>query len=266
MVSTDTQAFPFLKLPPELRKLVYHHVLVFPKPIHPVQKSTVSFLTDHMRACASTDHEKGSCCAFKLGYIYCQATPNVTGEFQLIPDTVLSILATCKQIFEEAVQVFYKDNHIVLGGLTKTAIFLSGIGKRHLHLRELSFNFTTDEAETVYSVLASNRSLKKLHVYMDFPSTEVLKSGKCSLVPARHQRSPHNRRGLEHMLNIKGLEVVELGGFDIVNGGQLVDINDSDAIGPFIKETMTAPYQEKESKVKAKASVNSEKMKKDGGK
>ena len=265
MDSEAIQTFPFLKLPAELRRSVYRHLMIFPEPIHPAPKKGVTAYIQHIRGCPLNQHK------FKLrgasGHAEIRCKNRFTSNVDIIsiPDSVLSLLGTCHQVLREAVHVFYRNNHFVFGGMTSTAGFVAGIGDRFLYLSELSFKFETEKAQPVFWHLARCRSLKKLHIFIDVQNSDLWTGGRGAYNRLHDQRSLHDVPALKHLLTLKGLEVLELGGFDRIacpSGYTLVEVNDPAAIGPYLREKVTAPYQEKKSKVKAKGQVISRKAKK----
>lgn len=269
MESETVQAFPFLKFPLEIQRSVYRYLMVFPEPIHPAPKKGVTVYTQHIRGCPLNWHQYTSQGASGHAEIRCENRFTSRVDIKLIPETVLSILGTCHEVRKGAVDIFYRENHFILGGMISTADFLAGIGDRFLHLSELSFQFETEKAQLVFGYLAKCRALKKLHLFIDVQNRYLWTGGRSAYTPAREQqRSLRDVPAMKHLLSLRGLEVLELGGFDriaVPSGYTLVDINHPAAIGPYLRATVTAPYQEKKSKVKAKGQVMSTQAEKEIG-
>ena len=178
----------------------------------------------------------------------CRNPFNGTHAVVEIPNTVLTLLGVCREIYSEAMPIFYRDNHFIFqrsGGMIKLGLFLCGIGTRSRHVTEVTFSFSSFKASRILAKLRSCISLKKLHIFMDIRDNNVYIKG---------QRTDRSRTfipplgfrfatGVYYLFYFKGLEVAEIAGFDGDSSGNIVDINSPGAIGLALAESMMTPKE-----------------------
>ena len=115
--STTSMAFPFLKLPPEIRCCIYKLVLEAPKPIQahrtarPIFDGTTTRSRKRLRPRMTAEQEKRAC-----------------------GTSTLALLATCRLIYLEAVDFYYARNAFECCTTAHLPDFLDSIGTTNLNL------------------------------------------------------------------------------------------------------------------------------------
>ncbi|MCJ1401304.1 hypothetical protein MMC11_004516 [Xylographa trunciseda] len=128
--------------------------------------------------------------------------------------------------------------------MTHIREFLGGIGDRKLFLSELSFQFVHLLASSVFRNLRTLEFLTKLHIVMDIGAVPILllNRKRKNDWPAKFCLKLRHAPGIASLLQIKGMEVLDITGRDRVEDssqwGRLEDINHEDAIGPIMMKIM----------------------------
>ena len=253
LMDTDkTHVFPFLKLPAEIRQKIYRYVLHFPDPIVLVKALDITSYHKHLRQCPLNTHAFEEEGLSSYNEICC--IDRFTGVSRMIPlpDSVLSILVVSRQIYQEALAEFYTGNHFVFNcerrrfryiGRRATMLamheILAHIGERSQLIGEMSFEFASSYASSVFKLLKKNTRLTKLHLVMEIDA------------PGSGRRGFLTEPGVRDMLGIRGLEVLDIKGHDRIGDSprQLVDIDHPQAIGPIMREKMMMPREQAVKKV-----------------
>ncbi|KAK4496802.1 hypothetical protein PRZ48_012786 [Zasmidium cellare] len=132
--------FRFLDLPAEIRNRIYHMVLIFPEPAVRVEcfsRKMELTLKAHGRLSRASDEV---CCSpFK-----CSDDCQNAGHFSLdAPQEILDIACTCKQVFSEAVPIFYGGNSFSADGSVALEKFTHVVPTERLrHLKKLHLRLT----------------------------------------------------------------------------------------------------------------------------
>ncbi|MCJ1381463.1 hypothetical protein MMC17_004574 [Xylographa soralifera] len=245
----------FLKLPTELKIIIYDHHLTLPSKISPRRWGngdyTLSSFCAHVRNCPLNEH--GVIMRHKAPQKYSCKAPfgdDKTVYHRLTPSR-LALLLTSREVFQTAVGIFYKRNHFVFDckyRMTHMREFLDGIGDRRRFLSELSFQYAHSLANSVFKDLSKIQFLTKLHIVMDIESVPIstLKRKKKEDWLSMFYRTLKEAPGVANLLKINNLEVLEISGRDRVpddsasdsDAGKLVDINHKRALGPDMMRTM----------------------------
>ncbi|KAF7188935.1 hypothetical protein HII31_09858 [Pseudocercospora fuligena] len=126
--------FDFLGLPPELRNRVYDLLLHVSGPVHPSKKPPTS-APKRLR----------------------------DGEQQPAPTSALSILVACKQIYNEAVGIFYAKTPFVFYFPTQVTAFLLTLGPERLSsIGDITMEYDTNVSGGIAFVDLAFLALKKL--------------------------------------------------------------------------------------------------------
>jgi hypothetical protein len=142
--------FPFLKLPPEVRNAIYALLLVFPGVTYPkVEKPTSTTCQfAHLR---DVDREK---------------IP--------VPRSALSILETNRQVHNEAVGMFYRQNDLVFSYPSHLQDFVQSLERERLESVSSLTLFHKNHDEGGFSTMATTlklirrlRGLKKFHLLLE---------------------------------------------------------------------------------------------------
>ena len=109
--SPRESVFPLLSLPPELRSIVFHYALLWE--------------TQPVRICSS-------CSVARPVKKHLHPLNHMTPNF-------LAIFLVSKQVYHEAMPVFYRHNTFLAAGATACTLFLRGIGpERRAQIRDLT--------------------------------------------------------------------------------------------------------------------------------
>ncbi|MCJ1263201.1 hypothetical protein MMC22_003071 [Lobaria immixta] len=96
----------------ELREQIYSYHLALPEPICMRPRKSPSLSASHMAVCKTNRHVKDR----RTGSLQC-INPT-SGEIQLMGcPSRLALLATSKIIYNEAVHIYYRQNHLVWKGV-----------------------------------------------------------------------------------------------------------------------------------------------------
>ncbi|KZF19253.1 hypothetical protein L228DRAFT_271498 [Xylona heveae TC161] len=224
--------FPFLKLPAELRNEIYHYHLLASEKIKPTLPDDTSFVRTHLARCPLNSH-------MVRGRIKCTDCFSGNEEIIRIPPSSLSLLLVNKQIYNEALSIFYHENHFVFANTGELGNFLKAIGpKRRKFISKLTFGFGWG-AHQAFKLLAESLFLKELHINMDLNQRHLGVHHKY-FVPSMMRLAT----GMPALSKLRGLEIVELTGQDKTARG-IVDVNDEGAVGPWLKEQLLQPREEK---------------------
>jgi hypothetical protein len=160
-----TGTFPFLRLPPELRDVIYHMMFRFPpsgieltcvgnernRVLRAVTKDTVAtFSADKWMSCVDW---------------------SPFGLYKEPIQQTLSLLLVNKQIFKEAFSHFYRENVFYFASVDNLGDVLRSLPRyRRQHLTQIAFRFEAYHsplATRVFRYLASLPNLRKLYIEFD---------------------------------------------------------------------------------------------------
>ncbi|KAL9002919.1 MAG: hypothetical protein Q9188_004174 [Gyalolechia gomerana] len=212
-----SSSFPLLKLPPELRMMVYKY--------HFSQKP------DHLNA------------------IYC-ATPKTCGVGQFTcgsahvnDDVPLQMLwVSCKTVYYEAMPIFFSTRKFKFENIERLGEFLTTIGPYHRqHLTSIGFHYekagTTEafDVNEAFRLLGECPNLKRLSIHIH---SHYIGRKKAALA------------GFSTLLRIRGVENLELTFFDAYWISYLYgrDLDDAKKIVTSKLETLKNPYKPAEIK------------------
>ncbi|KAI9715481.1 MAG: hypothetical protein M1812_005957 [Candelaria pacifica] len=141
--------FPFLKLPPEIRNQIYRLVLVYPSTVLSLQVTMPNL--SGIRT-GRKEFRLQRCC-------YHWQPP------WLPPQVVLSILNVNRQVYKEAMPIFYHENHFHVWSGSNLRSFLFGIGsERRSWLREMTIVFQNAGLGSAFTPLSECERLTALHI------------------------------------------------------------------------------------------------------
>ncbi|KAI7543269.1 hypothetical protein KC331_g7492 [Hortaea werneckii] len=195
----------FLGLPPELRNIIYNMVFQLPKSglnlyrkTGPDEPRYFSMMTRSLNERKPLDSWE----SFRF---------NSTDFIRSFPTSVLlSLLQVNKQIYLEAVGLFYYKNHFYCYGFADLHSFVKAISSpkpvlgidRSQFINHLSFNFNFEDrkkaAEVLKVVFEKFYNLKELGVYIDEERWEMFK--KKDRTPFYH--SPEKYTGIDAFYNL----------------------------------------------------------------
>ena len=254
----DVEPFPLERLPTELRIEIFRYHLTIPEMVKPIRvNKNLSSWTKHCKNCPFNQHEiiKWSKNDKRGDAIECKSA--WAGKTEIpIPPSVLTLLLTCRSVYEEALPLFYRYNHFALSGGSSTPLFsfLKSIPNRRRYIEEVSVEFDSRKAAEGFRMLGESR-LSKLNLKVcmgkvDWPGRynyfhhppEALRDGDF-----RHSL------GYEQLSQLRGLKVVNLSGTDrhwvpstnsMASHVHHVDINSKEAAGPELKKLLMRPRLE----------------------
>lgn len=167
-------AFPFLKLPAELRNTIYEMVFTFPKGGFGVTSGYESKVNLWLLG-REFDHDAKS-----VGWSGREediADSDYHLRVRLAADGVFSLLFVNKQIYEEAMPYFYGSNHFHFETFTCFFAFVKGMmAPRADHLSSIGIELNTtrghtlDMFPTAMKCLSNIRSLRKLQIQCRYDS------------------------------------------------------------------------------------------------
>ncbi len=182
--------FPILRLPLELRIMVYKFALTFP--------------CEGGRWTVRRIHQFS-------GQVNGRSVPAAN------PTEILALLSVSRQIYEEAVGIFYSENSFEFHSLSVLWSFLSGIGKkRRKFLRNLALDycsyyqeqFSRDKrfAPNIFKLFKEEMTLRSLHIKID----EVI-----ILHRNKKFKGPQSFPGFGNLIRVRGIkELTFEGRFD----------------------------------------------------
>lgn len=151
------------KLPPEIRRQIYTHLLV--EPITIAIKHYISPNAYKSGEVTRMDHHRK---VFRARKVLDRCRKAWVGA----PPSTTSILLANKSIFHEATPVLYGDNHFFLDSAGILQDFLAWIGQSRQHLRHVEVdgrgimhNETWKAMDRSLRLLESSHSLRALHFY-----------------------------------------------------------------------------------------------------
>ena len=154
--------FNFLKLPPEVRKQIYELILYRNCPPYLVGPSKPGQLKDSN----SNGKERPNATIIP--------PPDVAHDMS---SKCFNILLTCREIFMEAYQIYYRVNVFYFSGLEVMTKFLQNIGAaRRQELVEVHLSWTDFAISTVRGLrlLKTCRNLKAVGIHGFFPTSEMV--------------------------------------------------------------------------------------------
>jgi hypothetical protein len=160
-------SFPFLGLPAELRTIIYE--MVFQYPASGLWLDRYRWDRDHTaRFQVASKHfaEEFSQDGRALDIIrrYGQ-------RFGQSSQEALSLLSVNRQIYEESLPIFYRNNLFYCPKVTKLGQYLRGLAPaRRQHLRQIAFKYLPQDVDVTpaaFQYLGSLPNLRKLYVEID---------------------------------------------------------------------------------------------------
>jgi len=192
-----TDHFPFMRLPPELRLTIYELVFGFPRSgifLELERKSLHVFARSYQGLGDSDDTENSRT-------LNCRP-----------PTEALALLQTNKQIFQEAVPVFYNINTIVCLSVKELDRFLLITPEsRRKHIRHIRFYYVPSDADSAASAFRRLKMMKHLQrLDIDIDGEEWLehKNSKDKQVYPDLLKLP----GLATLRSVRGLRSVTFDG------------------------------------------------------
>jgi len=188
--------FPFFRLPPELRFIVYQWTLFF-------DGEGKGWTPEEGRVRRKT--AAGSRHIF-AGFVNGQEIPCAS------PQEMLQLLSVSKQVYAEAAGVFYSENSFSFENVPSLWKFLSGIGAhrrrfmRRISLEYYSFNNNKKDARfanRAFQLLMEADHLRKLHIDLDEQSI---------LSTYKKFKGVHNFPGFRTLRQLRGVKVVTFEG------------------------------------------------------
>jgi len=181
--TVSNRRFSILKLPLELRIIIYNFALTFP--------CDGLGWTVSARGTIHTLHGR------------------MNGRYieDVEPKEMLSLTAVSRQIYNETIGIYYSENAFAFFSLSDLFSFLCVIGKRRSFLRKIAIyyccysrlHFTEDRtiASKVFNLLQEHVTLRSLHLVID--EVELLKWNK-------KFKGPQDFPGFKQLIQIRGLK------------------------------------------------------------
>lgn len=144
--------FPFLKLPTELRTIIYDMVFAFPL-------SGLSLMPYNGLGFVSRDFSK----PFLIGDFHRKYPPLVAQPISAI----LNMLRLNRQVWDEAMPRFFANNTFYVPDSEKLSRLLSLPQSYRQHIRHLAFSYSPGDHCTVFNSLKSLKKLRRLDISMD---------------------------------------------------------------------------------------------------
>ena len=201
--------FPLLRLPTEIRIMIWEMVLRYP----PSGIRVLGEDRNGRKTIAALDKDYST--PFISGLHFPDRNSPVRFSYKQPLEHSLSLLSVNKQIFEESFASFYRINLFVFPSVTRLAHFLRNTPpSRRQHLTQLAFEYSPVDrllAPDVFSDLASLNKLKTIYVHID--------SAWWSRAWGRPSASGNNTEidhipGLDTLRKLRGLDHVEITGMD----------------------------------------------------
>ena len=185
--------FPFLKLPPEVRNVVYALLLVFPGVTYP-----------------KVDKPTSTVCQFSH-------LSNVNKDKLPVPHSALSILQTNRQIHNEAVGMFYRQNDLVFSYPAHLQDFVQSLECDRLASVSSVTLFHKNHNEGGISTMATTlklvrrlRGLKKFHLLME---QQLVASPSWS--SQTRERCVSRIQGLAVLFTLRGIPDIKVRDLDL---------------------------------------------------
>lgn len=220
------------KLPPELRGKIYLYHLVLHESIPMIPRITPSSIRSHLADCKTSSHFEDH----RMGVLRC--INHSSGETRLIScPSRLALLATSKAIYNEAVHIYYSENHLIFDSVARLQKFITSCRSRYRFMGEISFRYCLINWNSdVFRALIDCQHLRILRI--EFHHRWVSYGERTSLVRAA---------GMNSLRNLRGIKMLELSGKDQIYIGQgnfeEVDVDDSRAVGPILRGELTRPRE-----------------------
>ena len=160
-------SFPFLRLPVELRTIIYE--MVFQYPASGLWLDRYRWDKDHTDRfqVASKDYAKD----FSQNGQALDSVRRYGQRFEQLSQEALGLLSVNKQIYEESLPFFYRNNLFYCPTVIKLGQYLRRLAPaRRQHLRQIAFKYHphyVDVAPAASRYLASLPNLRKLYVEID---------------------------------------------------------------------------------------------------
>lgn len=207
--------FPFLKLPPEIRNVVYTLLLVFPGVTYPkVDKPTSAACHfSHMRDIDKAD---------------------VT-----VPHSALSILETNRQIHNEAVGMFYRQNDLLFSYPAHLQDFVQSLERDRLESVSSVTLFHKNHTEGGISTMATTlklirrlRGLKKFHLLIEH---HLVANPSWSSAHIR-ERCVTRIQGIAVLFTLRGIADIKVRDLDLEDRMHKVGIHKGREVNDTVKD------------------------------
>ena len=192
------------KFPPELREKIYRHVLVLPEPVQ-----IKPFVSPFWSAPDMANVNSGP--------------------------SPLALLATSKVIYNEAVNIYYSENHLIFQSITSLRYFITACSSRYRFMEEISFKYSGIFFDALPALMDCQR-LRILHIHFHHHFIQL--GEHLPLVYATGMESLRKLRGIE-TLELRGKDRIDIGGRRV----QEVDVNDPRALGPILRSELMRPRE-----------------------
>ncbi len=249
--------FPLFKLPPELREKIFRLHLCPGGPIFPVHIKVIRSFSQHKKRCLLGTHSsrplKGNTTIAKSGEyagmkrwsrLVCMNNMTMEEHCYKAPESVLALLETCRDVFTEAVHIFYRFNHFEFVEAYLMHRFLRDCGDRLQYISDIGFRCTDSSLSgPTVALLQELLSLKRITVSIRVklgPRDDA--EGLYSVTSILKKSSSGRQLAL-----LRGIQTLRLRGDDYaweVRGWRLVDIEHT--FGPWLRKQITRPRSEEQ--------------------
>jgi hypothetical protein len=119
---------------------------------------------------------------------------------QIKPDETLKVVRICKQIYHEALPIYFRANTFKFDNVKAMGSFLKGIGgERRNLITDISFEYCGLKLNDAFALLQECANLKKLHVDTSYETLARARGGQKDLCTAN---------GLKSLLKVRGCKDV----------------------------------------------------------
>ena len=211
--------FPLLRLPTEIRIMIWEMVLRYPP------SGTRVLWEDHNRRKSIAVVGKNYSMPFSSGLHFLdRSAPSGPRRFSYKQplERSLSLLSVNKQIFEESFAYFYRSNLFVCSSVTKLGRFLGNTPPSRLqHLTQLAFEYSPLDKHVAPGVFGNLASLKKMNtLYVNIHRAWWATSWSRSFASGNNTDIDHIP-GLATLRKLRGLDHVEIMGVNVDIGAQM---------------------------------------------
>ena len=188
---TAASPFLFMRLPPEIRLMIYKEILVFKTPLVVAEVGEVGFSHPGCIENAMADSERG---AFRTkGMSPSDVAYLVKGQ---------QVCSTSFQIYKEAMPIYFRFNSFRFHNFHTLTDFFRWIGKEaRKNIRKIYFDYFGGEASSAFTLLAQCERLEHLVVTMTAQS--LVGAPKANRVPVKAV-------GMRHLLKLRGIKTLEV--------------------------------------------------------
>ncbi|KAL8925853.1 MAG: hypothetical protein Q9172_002057 [Xanthocarpia lactea] len=221
----------FHKLPPEVRNMIWDSLLRFTWPVVLTAPHQLSSHDHHLRLCPINEHKRVG------DTLYCTDRFSSTDVIVYrAPRSVLEISLTSKELRLEVLPVFFAINSI----LSPYPDWLLTCDRGTAHYLAMVRSLTICWYHQKNWILSTLRALphmpalEKLAIYFDPDGPFFSRT-----------RDVKTTRGMAALSKLRGIKTLKLVGTDRIKDStgrwQEVDVEHSDAVGPWLREKVTKP-------------------------